>query len=157
MPMKSKAQWRYMFANHPRIAKRWAEHTKVDFQNLPERVEEGSSESEEKGEEKEKKAMSLHRVMEECATNVLKQVGSRLVRKKIAEASRAAMIRYLDTLARKVSLTKQASIRATQLYLCAGVPLTESLRRAFKIRPDEAGLLAADLVRGVTEDMKRVR
>lgn len=27
MPFKSKAQRRYMFSKHPKIAKRWAKHT----------------------------------------------------------------------------------------------------------------------------------
>lgn len=37
MPFVSKAQQRWMFANHPRMAKRWAEHT-PDIKSLPERV-----------------------------------------------------------------------------------------------------------------------
>lgn len=36
MPFKSKAQQRFMFAKHPRIAKRWAKHTK-SFKALPAR------------------------------------------------------------------------------------------------------------------------
>lgn len=35
MPFKSKAQQRYMFARHPRIAKRWAKVT--NFSKLPAR------------------------------------------------------------------------------------------------------------------------
>jgi len=34
MPFKSKAQQRFMFAKHPRIAKRWARHTK-NMKKLP--------------------------------------------------------------------------------------------------------------------------
>jgi hypothetical protein len=34
MPFKSKAQQRFMFAKHPRIAKRWAKETK-NFKKLP--------------------------------------------------------------------------------------------------------------------------
>lgn len=37
MPFKSKAQQRWMFATDPKMAKRWAEHTK-DFKTLPDRV-----------------------------------------------------------------------------------------------------------------------
>lgn len=37
MPFKSKAQQRYMFSEHPRIAERWAEHT-PDMKDLPERA-----------------------------------------------------------------------------------------------------------------------
>ena len=40
MPFKSKAQQRYMFATHPEIAKRWADHT-PDIKSLPERVGKG--------------------------------------------------------------------------------------------------------------------
>jgi hypothetical protein len=36
MPIRSKAQQGFMFAKHPRIAKRWAKQT--NFRNLPERV-----------------------------------------------------------------------------------------------------------------------
>lgn len=38
MPLKSKAQQRWMFANHPAMAKRWAEHT-PDIKSLPEHVD----------------------------------------------------------------------------------------------------------------------
>ena len=37
MPFKSKAQQRYMFSEHPRIAERWADHT-PDMRDLPERA-----------------------------------------------------------------------------------------------------------------------
>lgn len=37
MPFESKAQQRYMFAQHPRIAKRWAKET-PDMKNLPEKA-----------------------------------------------------------------------------------------------------------------------
>ena len=37
MPFKSKAQQKWMFANHPDMAKRWAEHT-PDIKELPETV-----------------------------------------------------------------------------------------------------------------------
>lgn len=37
MPFKSKAQVRFMFAKHPRIAKRWAAKTK-SIKRLPQRV-----------------------------------------------------------------------------------------------------------------------
>ena len=36
MPLKSKAQARFLFATHPRIAKRWAKHTK-SIKKLPAR------------------------------------------------------------------------------------------------------------------------
>ena len=37
MPFKSKAQARFMFAKHPRMAKRWADETK-SIKRLPQRV-----------------------------------------------------------------------------------------------------------------------
>lgn len=37
MPFKSKAQRRWMYKNHPRIAARWSRHTKKG-KRLPERV-----------------------------------------------------------------------------------------------------------------------
>jgi len=37
MPFKSKAQMRWMFANHPRMARRWAKETK-GTKSLPNRV-----------------------------------------------------------------------------------------------------------------------
>lgn len=37
MPFKSKAQMGWMFANHPEMAKRWAEHT-PNIKRLPEKV-----------------------------------------------------------------------------------------------------------------------
>jgi len=40
MPFKSQAQRRMMFAKHPGIAKRWAEHT-PDMKGLPEKVGKG--------------------------------------------------------------------------------------------------------------------
>jgi hypothetical protein len=36
MPFASKAQARWMFANHPRMAKKWAKETK-SMKRLPER------------------------------------------------------------------------------------------------------------------------
>ena len=36
MPFKSKAQARFMFAKHPKIAKRWAKETK-SIKSLPKR------------------------------------------------------------------------------------------------------------------------
>ena len=36
MPFKSKAQARYLFKNHPEIAKKWAKKTR-SFSKLPER------------------------------------------------------------------------------------------------------------------------
>lgn len=38
MPFESKAQQRFMFARHPKIAKRWAKEYDTDFKKLPERV-----------------------------------------------------------------------------------------------------------------------
>jgi hypothetical protein len=38
MPFKSKAQQKWMFANHPEMAKRWADHT-LDIKKLPETVD----------------------------------------------------------------------------------------------------------------------
>lgn len=35
--MESKAQWRYMYAKHPKDAKRLAHKTKTDYEDLPER------------------------------------------------------------------------------------------------------------------------
>jgi hypothetical protein len=39
MPFKSKKQMRWMFATHPKMAKKWAEHT-PDAKSLPEDIEE---------------------------------------------------------------------------------------------------------------------
>jgi len=44
MPFKSKAQQRWMFANHPEMAKRWADHT-PDIKKLPETVEDTEKQS----------------------------------------------------------------------------------------------------------------
>lgn len=40
MPFKSKAQERFMFANHPEMAKEWA--SKTDQNKLPEKVKRSS-------------------------------------------------------------------------------------------------------------------
>jgi hypothetical protein len=37
MPFKSQAQMRYMFSQHPRIAKRWAKET-LKIKSLPKKV-----------------------------------------------------------------------------------------------------------------------
>jgi len=37
MPFKSKKQWRWMFKNKPKTARRWAKHTKIPYRKLPER------------------------------------------------------------------------------------------------------------------------
>lgn len=38
MPFRSKAQQRFMFARHPKIAKKWAKHTSAkQFKKLPAR------------------------------------------------------------------------------------------------------------------------
>jgi hypothetical protein len=41
MPFKSKAQRRFMYANHPKIAKRWSKHTPKG-KRLPERKRKSS-------------------------------------------------------------------------------------------------------------------
>ena len=46
MPFKSKAQQRFMFAQHPEMAKRWAEHT-PNIKDLPEKID--SDDNEKKG------------------------------------------------------------------------------------------------------------
>lgn len=38
MPFKSKAQTRFMYAKHPKIARRWQGHTSTSYKNLPARV-----------------------------------------------------------------------------------------------------------------------
>jgi hypothetical protein len=40
MPFKSKAQQRWMFANHPKMADKWAKHTK-NMKKLPQHVKKG--------------------------------------------------------------------------------------------------------------------
>lgn len=45
MPFKSKKQMRWMYANHPEMAKRWSKHTK-DIKKLPEEVEESDKKTE---------------------------------------------------------------------------------------------------------------
>ncbi len=40
MPFESKAQMKWMFANHPEMAKRWASHT-PDMKSLPEKKRKG--------------------------------------------------------------------------------------------------------------------
>jgi len=37
MPFRSKAQQKWMFVNHPKMAKLWAKHTK-NIKSLPKRV-----------------------------------------------------------------------------------------------------------------------
>ena len=37
MPFESKAQMRWMFATHPEMAKKWAQHT-PDMKHLPNRL-----------------------------------------------------------------------------------------------------------------------
>lgn len=38
MPFQSKAQARWMFANHPQMARRWAHETPGGIKSLPDRV-----------------------------------------------------------------------------------------------------------------------
>ena len=51
MPFKSKAQQRWMYANEPEMAKKWADHTS-DHKSLPEKAKK-------KKKDKEKKAALL--------------------------------------------------------------------------------------------------
>lgn len=44
MPFKSKAQARYMFSQHPKIASRWASKT-LSIKKLPENAKKGSKRS----------------------------------------------------------------------------------------------------------------
>ncbi len=53
MPFKSKAQARFLFANHPNMAKEWADKTK-SIKDLPERV--GAKHSSEHSDDAMKKA-----------------------------------------------------------------------------------------------------
>jgi len=87
MPFKSKAQMRWMFANHPEMAKRWAEHT-PDIKNLPERSSSSATNTdkdkeEKKGskEKKEKEASSIYEnilVQHEAKKNNIKSIQNRL-------------------------------------------------------------------------------
>jgi hypothetical protein len=86
MPFKSKAQMRWMFANHPEMAKRWAEHT-PDIKNLPERSSSSSSpatnnkDKEENEEKKEKEASYIYEnilVQHEAKKNNIKSIQNRL-------------------------------------------------------------------------------
>jgi len=87
MPFKSKAQMRWMFANHPEMAKRWAEHT-PDIKNLPEHSSSSSSststidkDKEEKEEKKEKEASYTFEnilVQHEAKKNSIKLIQNRL-------------------------------------------------------------------------------
>lgn len=45
MPFKSKAQQRFMFSQHPKIAKKWAKHT-PDIKSLPQHVDEDALQQE---------------------------------------------------------------------------------------------------------------
>lgn len=38
MPFRSKAQWRYLFAKHPKIARRWAKETRQAYSSLPKKA-----------------------------------------------------------------------------------------------------------------------
>ena len=84
MPFKSKAQMRWMFANHPEMAKRWAEHT-PNIKNLPERSYSSSSttdeDKEENKEKKEKEASYIYEnilVQHEAKKNNIKSIQNRL-------------------------------------------------------------------------------
>jgi len=85
MPFKSKAQMRWMFANHPEMAKRWAEHT-PNIKNLPERSSSSSSsttdeDKEENKEKKEKEASYIYEnilVQHEAKKNNIKSIQNRL-------------------------------------------------------------------------------
>lgn len=37
MPIKSKAQWGFLFAKHPEMARRWAHETPTSYKKLPEK------------------------------------------------------------------------------------------------------------------------
>jgi hypothetical protein len=49
VPIKSKAQWGYLFANHPEMAHEWAHHTSKAFKALPEHVDDKKKKHEKKG------------------------------------------------------------------------------------------------------------
>lgn len=53
MPFKSKAQQRFMYSQHPGIAKRWAKET-LSIKKLPEHVKTKEKKSHEKKESKKK-------------------------------------------------------------------------------------------------------
>lgn len=38
MPFKSQSQAKFLYAKHPAVAKKWAEHTKGPLKKLPEKV-----------------------------------------------------------------------------------------------------------------------
>jgi len=79
MPFKSKAQMRWMFANHPEMAKRWAEHT-PNIKNLPERSSSSTTtdkDKEKKEENKEKEASYIYEnilVQHEAKKNNIKSI-----------------------------------------------------------------------------------
>lgn len=39
MPLRSQQQWKWMWANHPKMAERWTKHTSTPFSKLPKKVD----------------------------------------------------------------------------------------------------------------------
>jgi len=77
IPFKSKAQQKYLFSQHPQIAKRWAAHTK-DIKSLPEKVS-----------DKKKEAREI--IVEACKGLVAQGIEKAAVCRCVANLSMAAI------------------------------------------------------------------
>ena len=90
MPFKSEAQRRYMYAKHPKMAKKWEEHTPKDT-DLPEHV---------------KKAMLASFIKIAIRLKKLKPVPSAILEQQAAQAISAEKRKGLDPVAARMAKTQ---------------------------------------------------
>jgi len=66
------------------------------------------------------------------------------------------MNHYLDKVAAKLPMTKQASVRVLQAELALGKPLSFAIKRAFPtLSPERRGIVAQKLVKGAADDFAK--
>lgn len=142
MPFKSKAQMRWMFANHPRMARRWADHT-PDIENLPEKADQDDKEDRSKEASFVNPILGFSRALQ---TALLKQASA--VQKV---ALRQMFASYLDHAASLLPLAKQASVRLVQKEIASGKSIVAAIKKAFPhLSGEERGLLLANMVKGAS-------
>lgn len=96
MPFQSKAQQRWMFAAEPKMAKRWAKHTK-DFKTLPDRV----------GDDTEKKGLFVMDAIAGLAKVAADQGGI----EKLAQDTQVSP-ELIMSLAKRINLTPSQFVKA---------------------------------------------
>lgn len=157
MPFESKSQQRWMFANEPAMAKRWASHT-PNIKSLPEKKKPAGKLGAKAaslvgylnadGQTQEKELMTADKVAQ--ALDQLPPAVQALFYKKAQDKQRkdavTLMTGYIDKVASDMPLERTTPFRMIQVELSRGIPLGQAIKIAFPtVNPETRGILASRL------------